>query len=165
MTACVTCTCVDVHGVLRTCMCSIVTCVAYVHVHTCNIVYTYTYCVLSIVMIVHFTLHALSLPPSPPPLPPFPPPLPPSPPSLQGVPVALASGELGVRLKIRQSEAHPGPQLEVEGVLASLHLLLSPHQLHVLTEMAVGISSGHGESVGGEGPATVARRWRDGGWE
>ena len=59
----------------------------------------------------------------------------------QGVPVAMASGELSVRVKIKQSETLPGPKLEVEGVLGSLHFLLSPQQLQMLIEMASGIAS------------------------
>ena len=59
----------------------------------------------------------------------------------QGVPIALASGELSVRVKIRQSDAVQGPKLEVEGFLGSIHLLLSPQQLQILIEMVNGIAS------------------------
>ncbi len=62
------------------------------------------------------------------------------PPDSHGVPIAMASGQLSVHVRLRQSEC-PGPKLEVECQLGSLHLLLSPNQLTLLLEMASGLAS------------------------
>lgn len=59
----------------------------------------------------------------------------------EGVPVAVGGEDVSVRVKIRQSDTVPGPKLEVEGVLGSVHLLLSPMQLQTLVEMATGIAT------------------------
>ena len=53
----------------------------------------------------------------------------------------MAGGEVNVKVKICQSESLPGPKLEVEGAMGSIHLLLSPRQLHTLVEMASGIAA------------------------
>ncbi len=53
----------------------------------------------------------------------------------------MANGDVDVKVKICQSDSLPGPKLEVEGVLGSVHILLSPHQIRVLTEMATGIAT------------------------
>ena len=55
------------------------------------------------------------------------------------VPIAMASGELSVRVRIKQVDSEPGPKLEVDGFLGSLHLLLSPQQLSMLLELAHGM--------------------------
>ena len=60
-------------------------------------------------------------------------------PELHGVPVAKASGQVIVRVKLKQNEAVGGPKLEVDGFLGSLHLLFSPQQLSMLLEMTSGI--------------------------
>lgn len=57
------------------------------------------------------------------------------------MPIAFASRDVTVRVKINQSETLPGPKLEVEGFVGSLHLLLSPQQLSMLLEMATGIAN------------------------
>ena len=62
------------------------------------------------------------------------------------MPIAQASGEISVRVKLQQSDTVEGPKLEVEGHLAALHILLSPQQLQMLVEMATGIAS-HGTCV------------------
>ena len=62
-------------------------------------------------------------------------------PELHGVPVAKASGQVTVKVKLKQNETVPGPKLEVDGFLGSLHLLFSPQQLSMLIEMANGILS------------------------
>ena len=46
-----------------------------------------------------------------------------------------------MKVKINQSETLPGPKLEVEGFIGSLHLLISPQQLSMLLEMATGIAN------------------------
>ena len=46
-----------------------------------------------------------------------------------------------MRVKIKQNESEPGPKLEVEAFLGSLHLLLSPQQLSILIDMATGVAS------------------------
>ena len=58
-----------------------------------------------------------------------------------GVPIAFASRDVTVKVKINQSETLPGPKLEVEGFIGSLHLLISPQQLSMLLEMATGIAN------------------------
>ena len=58
-----------------------------------------------------------------------------------GVPIAFASRDVTVKVKINQSETLPGPKLEVEGFVGSLHLLISPQQLSMLLEMATGIAN------------------------
>ena len=67
------------------------------------------------------------------------------PPSLSedsyGVPIARASRDVIVKVKVKQSESLPGPKLEVEGFVGSLHLLISPQQLSMLLEMVTGISN------------------------
>ena len=60
-------------------------------------------------------------------------------PELHGIPVAKASGQVTVRVKLKQNEAVVGPKLEVDGFLGSLHLLFSPQQLSMLLEMTSGI--------------------------
>ena len=60
-------------------------------------------------------------------------------PELHGIPVAKASGQVTVRVKLKQNEAVAGPKLEVDGFLGSLHLLFSPQQLSMLLEMTSGI--------------------------
>lgn len=70
-------------------------------------------------------------------------------PQLSGVPIATAGGQLSVRVKIKQNENEPGPKLEVEAFLGSLHLLLSPQQLSILTDMATGIASQGGSGSTG----------------
>ena len=60
-------------------------------------------------------------------------------PELHGVPVAKASGQVTVRVKLKQNENVVGPKLEVDGFLGSLHLLFSPQQLSMLLEMSNGI--------------------------
>ena len=58
-----------------------------------------------------------------------------------GVPIAFASRDVTVRVKINQSETLPGPKLEVEGFVGSLYPLLLPQQLSMLLEMATGIAN------------------------
>lgn len=58
-----------------------------------------------------------------------------------GVPVAVAGGQLTLKVTVRQSEVDAAPKLEVEGFLGTLHLLLSPHQLSLLQEMVAGIAA------------------------
>ena len=60
-------------------------------------------------------------------------------PELHGVPVAKASGQVTVKVKLKQNEAAVGPKLDVDGFLGSLHLLFSPQQLSMLLEMTSGI--------------------------
>ena len=60
-------------------------------------------------------------------------------PELHGIPVAKASGQVNVRVKLKQNETVGGPKLEVDGFLGSLHLLFSPQQLSMLMEMISGI--------------------------
>ena len=60
-------------------------------------------------------------------------------PELHGITVAKASGQVTVRVKLKQNEAVVGPKLEVDGFLGSLHLLFSPQQLSMLLEMTSGI--------------------------
>ena len=62
-------------------------------------------------------------------------------PKVHGVPIATANGQLSVNVKIKQNESEPGPKLEVNGFLGSLHLLISPQQMSMLLEMATGITS------------------------
>ena len=62
-------------------------------------------------------------------------------PNLHGVPIATASGQISVNVKIKQNESEPGPKLEVNGFLGSLHLLISPQQMSMLLDMATGITS------------------------
>ena len=62
-------------------------------------------------------------------------------PEVHGIPIAKASGQVTVRVRLKQNEAVPGPKLEVDGFLGSLHLLFSPQQLNMLVEMTSGILS------------------------
>ena len=64
-----------------------------------------------------------------------------------GVPIACASGEVTVRVKIKSCDSAPGPKLDVDVFVGVVHLLLSPHQLHTLTEMVLGLSGAGGESA------------------
>ena len=57
-----------------------------------------------------------------------------------GVPIACANGEVDVRVKIKQSDAIPGPKLDVQVLLDSIHMLLYPQQLHSLIELLNGIT-------------------------
>ncbi|XP_041093961.1 autophagy-related protein 2 homolog A [Polyodon spathula] len=61
---------------------------------------------------------------------------PPQPPLLIG----SCSGFMEVTVKIKQNEALPGPKLELDGKLGSLHLLLSPEQIPPLTELLSALS-------------------------
>ena len=60
--------------------------------------------------------------------------------------MAVSGGKLTVKVTIKQSEDVPGPTLAVEGFLGSLHLLLSPHKLGMLLQMAKD-SFGQGQCV------------------
>lgn len=53
-----------------------------------------------------------------------------------GVPIAVAVGKLTVKVTIRQAEADAVPRVEVDGFLGTVHLLLSPQQLHTMQEIA-----------------------------
>ena len=63
------------------------------------------------------------------------------------MPIAYASGQLSVRVRIRQSESIPGPKLECDAVVGGVHCLLAPQQLHILVEMANSIREGKGKLI------------------
>ena len=58
-------------------------------------------------------------------------------PVIQSEPVkmAICQGKQELKLKIKQREELPGPKLEVDCQLGSVHMHLSPSQLHLLTEL------------------------------
>ena len=58
-----------------------------------------------------------------------------------GVAIAMASGQITLKVTLKQSDEGSVPKLEVEGTLGMLHVLLSPHQLGVLKDMAEGIAA------------------------
>ena len=50
--------------------------------------------------------------------------------------MAVAVGTLTVKITIRQAEVESGPpRVEVDGFLGTVHVLLSPQQLHLLQEI------------------------------
>lgn len=54
-------------------------------------------------------------------------------------------GKLTVKVTIRQGEVESGPpRVEVDGFLGTLHLLLSPQQLHLLLEIAESLEAAQG---------------------
>lgn len=75
-----------------------------------------------------------------------------------GVPVAMAGGKLTLKVTIKQTEGVPGPKLEVDGFLGSLHVLLSPQQLGLLLQMARDVA-GRGMYVACTVYATVNKNW------
>ena len=58
-----------------------------------------------------------------------------------GVAIAVAGGHITLKVTLKQSDEGSAPKLEVEGSLGMLHVLLSPHQLGVLQDMAEGIAA------------------------
>lgn len=69
-----------------------------------------------------------------------------SPEDLPGVPVACASGDVNVSVKVRGVEGAPVPRVQLEATVGGIHCLLAPAQVHILTEMAHNLgSTGGGE--------------------
>ena len=60
------------------------------------------------------------------------------------VPVACASGEVTVKVKIRKCDSAIGPKLDVDMFVGVVHLLLSPQQLNTVLEMVIGLGEGGG---------------------
>uniref|UniRef100_A0A8C3T518 Autophagy related 2A n=1 Tax=Chelydra serpentina TaxID=8475 RepID=A0A8C3T518_CHESE len=60
--------------------------------------------------------------------------------------IGSCSGYMEMRVKLKQNEAFPGPKLELDGKLGSLHLLVSPQQIFYLHDLLTALS------VSGEPP-------------
>ncbi|XP_075795281.1 autophagy-related protein 2 homolog A isoform X2 [Pelodiscus sinensis] len=58
----------------------------------------------------------------------------PDPPGLP-LQIGSCSGYMEMRIKLKQNEAFPGPKLELDGKLGSLHLLVSPQQIFYLHDL------------------------------
>ena len=56
-------------------------------------------------------------------------------------PIATAGGQLSAKVRVKQNDSEPGPKLEVDVFLGSLHVLLSPQQLGRLIELLNGMKS------------------------
>ncbi|XP_064622147.1 autophagy-related protein 2 homolog B-like isoform X2 [Lineus longissimus] len=55
--------------------------------------------------------------------------------------IAELAGQQEIKIKLKQSEALPGPKLEVNCNLMALKVLLSPKQVHILLQLVSGLSS------------------------
>lgn len=64
-----------------------------------------------------------------------------------GIPVACAGGDVTVKVKIRTNDFASKPKLDIEVFVGVVHFLLSPQQLHTLTEMCVGLAGSAGMLV------------------
>ena len=58
-----------------------------------------------------------------------------------GVPVGVVGGPITLRVTVKQSDGGSGPKLDIDASLGMLHVLLSPHQLWLLQDMAQGIAA------------------------
>uniref|UniRef100_A0A674I7J2 Autophagy related 2A n=1 Tax=Terrapene triunguis TaxID=2587831 RepID=A0A674I7J2_9SAUR len=54
--------------------------------------------------------------------------------------IGSCSGYMEMRIKLKQNEAFPGPKLELDGKLGSLHLLVSPQQIFYLHDLLTALS-------------------------
>ncbi|XP_034632027.1 autophagy-related protein 2 homolog A isoform X1 [Trachemys scripta elegans] len=54
--------------------------------------------------------------------------------------IGSCSGYMEMRIKLKQNEAFPGPRLELDGKLGSLHLLVSPQQIFFLHDLLTALS-------------------------
>lgn len=54
--------------------------------------------------------------------------------------IGSCSGYMEMRIKLKQNEAFPGPKLELDGKLGSLHLLVSPQQIFYLRDLLTALS-------------------------
>ncbi|XP_029466870.1 autophagy-related protein 2 homolog A [Rhinatrema bivittatum] len=54
--------------------------------------------------------------------------------------IGSCSGHMEMTLKLKQNEAFPGPKLELDGKMGSLHLLLSPEQVVYLQDLLTALS-------------------------
>ncbi|KAJ6656924.1 hypothetical protein lerEdw1_002925 [Lerista edwardsae] len=54
--------------------------------------------------------------------------------------IGSCSGYTEMRIKLKQNEAFPGPKLELDGKIGSLHLLLSPRQIMYLLDLLSSLS-------------------------
>ena len=93
--------------------------ILYLHTHTLVLVHTHSYT----------DVHTPTL----------------SPEELPGVPVACASGDVSVSVRVRGVEGAPVPRVHVEVVVGRIHCLLAPAQMHILTEMANNLSGARGQ--------------------
>jgi hypothetical protein len=66
-----------------------------------------------------------------------------------GISIAIATGKLTLKVTIRQAEADSSPRVEVDGFLGTLHILLSPQQLHMLQDIAESLAAQGNPWVGG----------------
>ena len=64
---------------------------------------------------------------------------------MPGVPVACASGDVSVSVRVRGVEGASVPRVQVEVVVGGVHCLLAPAQVHILTEMAANLGGGKGK--------------------
>ncbi|XP_072742677.1 autophagy-related protein 2 homolog B [Anoplolepis gracilipes] len=71
---------------------------------------------------------------------------------------AKLAGRQEIRLKIKQGEGISGPKVELEIILGSLTLFLSPRQLHVLLELAHGLASPNLEDMSNVVPRRYAEK-------
>ena len=55
--------------------------------------------------------------------------------------MAVAGGKFSLKVTIKQNESEPGPRLEVDGFLGTLHFLFTPQQIRLFQEMATDIVS------------------------
>ncbi|CAH1792670.1 unnamed protein product [Owenia fusiformis] len=55
--------------------------------------------------------------------------------------IATCAGKQELKLKVKQNEALAGPKLEVDVLLGSVNVFLSPRQVHILLELANGITA------------------------
>uniref|UniRef100_A0A674I7F8 Autophagy related 2A n=1 Tax=Terrapene triunguis TaxID=2587831 RepID=A0A674I7F8_9SAUR len=61
--------------------------------------------------------------------------------------IGSCSGYMEMRIKLKQNEAFPGPKLELDGKLGSLHLLVSPQQIFYLHDLLTALTNGLQEKL------------------
>ncbi|XP_074861266.1 autophagy-related protein 2 homolog A isoform X2 [Carettochelys insculpta] len=61
--------------------------------------------------------------------------------------IGSCSGYMEMRIKLKQNEAFPGPKLELDGKLGSLHLLVSPQQILYLHDLLTALSVSEANSL------------------
>ena len=59
----------------------------------------------------------------------------------RGVPIACASGDVSMTVRMKQSEIASGPKLDIDVAVGAIHILLYPQQLHTLLELLTGITN------------------------
>lgn len=58
-----------------------------------------------------------------------------------GIPIACASGDVSMTVRMKQLEIASGPKLDIDIAVGAIHVLLYPQQLHSLLELLTGITN------------------------